>query len=156
MSCVSAPKDVSRADFEGEWRQVDGSSVITFKDKNWELVDLERGIAGYGTFNLEDWTKDTGEYVIKFGNHYFVDLNGDSLGSNPKDFIVKAWEEYKVHVSERIMGHFQSTGTLYFAFELNGNNLKLWRPSGFGASTNPSIFIQNLQTSRIGDFVRAR
>jgi len=165
IGCVSAPKDISREDFEGEWRQVDGTSVITFKKNKWEIVDLERGLAGYGTFKLENRMKDRGEYRIVFETGYYIDLNGKlPTTSESKDFIVKAWEEYKVPVSERINIYMYSNSNgWYFAFELYENNLEIRWPSKFGnpiegygysPSASTSTFMKNTFDVKLGNFVR--
>jgi hypothetical protein len=145
IGCVSAPKGISIKDFEGVWEQVDGSSVFTFSGRNWEIVDIERGIAGYGTFKLEDRMRDRGENRIVFTNicTVFLDIDEEQFKDLPrkakKTFIVKAWEDYKISVLEiNGTGGF-SEGGRFGAFELNGNYLRIEKiPDSFG---NPDKII---------------
>ena len=129
---TTAPIDVSINDFTGVWQQVNGSSVITFNKKNFEIVDMERGIAGYGTFKLTDRSKtslDGDKIDFYVTNILNLNCNDTSTASiRPKAYMMEAWNNYKVPLSERkgrldtwIMYH----GGHFGMFTLNGNSLFL-------------------------------
>jgi hypothetical protein len=40
-------------DFQGPWQQVNGSSVIIITSKNFTILNMEIGYAGYGRISIE-------------------------------------------------------------------------------------------------------
>ena len=50
MSCATSPS--IPAGLLGEWHKIDGDLILTFEKKKFNLVDYERGYAGYGTYKV--------------------------------------------------------------------------------------------------------
>ena len=117
-SCATAPDGILINNLTGVWQQVDGSSVLTIDGKYWEILDMERGWAGYGT-DIK-WAKREGKTYIDFRylkNSYILNLSKyDNIHTTIngvqhriyingyiylKDFMLKAWEEYKIPIEDR-------------------------------------------------------
>jgi len=172
------PIDNSVEDFNGTWQQVGGASVITFKDGEFEVVNLEEGFAGWGIISLTNWGKDVAlridthnDYEGRKTKGYLLNLNIPVNKLNlvkknrtytTKDFQIKAWEEFKVPMSERNgkfyndHGHPNQNNELQtfttgqpYRFELNENNLKLTM-----FVDNSHLFFLMCQTLFAGDFIR--
>lgn len=52
FGCASGPDPVVRESLQGEWSQVNGSSIITIGKRDWTIVDMERGLSGFGYYNF--------------------------------------------------------------------------------------------------------
>ncbi|MDR2977992.1 MAG: hypothetical protein LBU56_00850 [Rickettsiales bacterium] len=149
------PHRNSIEDFQGTWRQVDGSTVITISGTEFELVDMELGWAGWGRIDLGYLNYKS---IIRIDmdhdfrgaekSAYLLNLNTtasdfDFIGKNrstrhyiTRDFMIKAWEDFKVPVAERNNRFYNDLGFPneqrhttggggYWNYEFNGNNLKL-------------------------------
>jgi hypothetical protein len=166
-------------DFNGTWQQVNGASVITFKDGEFEIVNMEEGFAGWG-INSFEYIKFNQSVILRFDTHndyegrnskgYLLNLNTSKIPTNrtiiTKDFQRKAWEEFIVPISKRNNKFFNDYGFpnqnkvmptpmfgLASAFELEGDNLKLL--SGFSEkAVNSDIGAKMINTLFLGEFVR--
>jgi hypothetical protein len=96
VGCSTVPASV-RDQFEGVWMKDDGAT-FTFTGNKYEFLDMENGVAGYGSFRVE--VKD-GVDRIRFTNDYVLNLKrstdafvSPNTGAGPKEFQIRALEEY--------------------------------------------------------------
>jgi len=131
--------------FEGTWVKENGAT-ISFKNKNFEFVDFENGVAGYGTFSLAE----KGEKYIIFKNDYILDLKRSSVISiqNPKIFLELMLAEYqRLHPKETEAlpkdQYYYATGNTFFKYTLIDNALiiKDTKENDDRAYTWPHYFI---------------
>jgi len=165
-------------DFNGTWQQVGGASVITFKDGEFEIVNMEEGFAGWGINSFECIKYDQ-SVLLRFDTHndyegrntkgYLLNLNTLKIPTDrtiiTKDFQRKAWEEFGIPITKRNDKFLNDYGFpnqnkvmrtpmfgLPFAFELEGDSLKLL--SGFEKAVNTNISFKMLHTIFVGEFVK--
>lgn len=134
-------------DFEGIWQQVNGASVITIKDNEFEIVNMELGWAGYGLISFESRGSEiylrfdcNNQYEGRNTRGYLLNLNMDQKEFDraiqiarrqrliTRDFMIEAWEDFSVPIDEREIGDEYSfrTGGINLKYALNGNNLKVY------------------------------
>jgi len=177
------PINNSIEDFNGTWQQIDGASIISFKDGEFEIVNMEEGIAGWGIISLTNWGKDVALRIDTHNDYegrkikgYLLNLNIPENTLNKKvikdrtyitrDFQIKAWEDFKIPMPERNGKYFNDHGlpkknnTWYiyttgfpYKFELNDNNLKLTMFIDEKIINSDLGFLMN-QILFVGDFIR--
>jgi hypothetical protein len=98
IGCASTPSNGALPVLEGTWVKEDGTT-FTFTGKNYELVDLANGVAGYGTFKFEKGR-------IRFTNESILDLKGSTINDSSlaklKDFLQEAFKTYHSAHPEQI------------------------------------------------------
>jgi len=110
---ASGDKETSdEGPLDGIWVREDGA-YFTFSGKNWEMVDMTNGAAGYGTFKLrgENYidfvVTDCQNLAAPVVSEYNTTIkkNGRRDGTNAviKDFQTRAHEEYNTLYPERIL-----------------------------------------------------
>ncbi|MFP3090781.1 hypothetical protein LQZ21_10705 [Treponema sp. TIM-1] len=141
---------------DGTWKQVDGTSIITFNDRYFEIINMELGIAGYGTIK-----PDRSNRLI-IDAPYILYLNESSTieDRKTKEFQEKAWVEYHKKHPEAMAEIFKEHpgGSITFAiyeipynYTLDKNILNLQRKfiSTGGDSSTPLV-----NKSFEGQFIR--
>jgi hypothetical protein len=158
IGCVTT-KSLKRAELEGTWEQVDGTSTITFKGRQFEILDMEVGIAGYGIVKFDDREGN----ILRLETTYLLYLNESTKAGNseyrPKKFQIEALAEYHKKHPETLESLFKESpgGNLTVGFYshpydyiLDENNLTIKsRDSYF-----PDRLPKPEDKSYIGQFIR--
>jgi len=161
------PEGITVDSFTGVWQQVDGSSILTINGKDWEILDIERGIAGFGN-NIKIVQRKTEVYVdFIYKNGYILDMGKYSNlndrykeplssinGVKIRDFMLTAWKDYKTPIGEREWGSTVSTGNIFLYFNFDGNYMEL--TPMFNHNNDDNYIFVNFDRGLTGKFVRIR
>jgi hypothetical protein len=166
IGCNSVPDTSSREMIEGLWLKEDGTT-FTFSGENWELLSMENGVAGYGTYSFRSKNR------VDFRITYFYNLKFPVTSEYPmgkdtrvKNFQIIAQEEYNKLYPENILQYNPenifsewggwgdakgSVGGALRYYQLDGNELTLTQ---FIFPPNPTEFIINYDKSMNGKFIK--
>jgi hypothetical protein len=125
---------VLKDQLQGTWVKENGS-IWTFTKNKFEYVDMEVGIAGYGTFKF-----NKNQIIFDRKNEFNMDRSTTTNDPLIKKFQKEAWKEYhNLHPGllelrrqdnllrhGRIDGVFFSDGKYFLEYELNNNILIIY------------------------------
>jgi len=167
IGCSSVPTTKSGETIEGTWVKEDGTT-LTVTGKKWELVSMEKGVAGYGTYEFKSKNRVIFTFPRFQNLRYPLSYNSQTYYDELKDFQTKAQEEYNRLYPDKILQYSSSEkafsgwgdaawshGNAYRYYELNWNKLILvaYLPSDLYPNYSTE-FIDNYREAMSGQFVR--